>query len=170
VGVVRSAPRIKKYLTACQAIDQEYTTLAYPATICMECQAAEITDNESSVQTPEKSDVDQMREKIFKVKDPETMIQDEDTTVEEDSPTYSQDSQEYMHWHYRLNHPTHTVMLKMAKQKVLPRRITKILTDMGKILTDMGNTSRNLCAMTVVEQKQPEVPGETRSPSINKAT
>jgi hypothetical protein len=74
-----------------------------------------------------------MREKIFKVKEPETMIQDEDTTVEEDSPTYSQDSQEYMHWHYRLNHPTHTVMLKMAKQKMLPRRISKILADMGKL-------------------------------------
>ncbi|MFN9982200.1 MAG: hypothetical protein ACK53Y_19895, partial [bacterium] len=88
VGVVRSAPGIKDYLTACHAIDQEYTTLAYPATICMDCQAAEITDDESSVQMPEKSDVDQMREKI-----PETMIQDEDTTGEEDSPTYSQDSQ-----------------------------------------------------------------------------
>jgi len=133
VGVVRSAPGIKNYLTACQAIDQEYTTLAYPATICMDCQAAEITDDESSVQMPEKSDVDQMRMKIFKVKDPETMIQDEDITVEEDSPTCSQDSQDYMYWYYRLNHPTHTVMLKMAKQKMLPRRITKILTDMGKL-------------------------------------
>ena len=115
VGVVRSASGIKRYLTACQAIDQENTTLAYPATICMDCQAAEITDDESSVQMPEKLDVDQMREEIFKVKEPETMILDEDTTVEEDSPTYSQDSQEYMHWHYRLNHPTHTVMIKMAK-------------------------------------------------------
>jgi hypothetical protein len=133
VGVVRSAPGIKKYLTACQAIDHEYTTLAYPATICMDCQAAEITDDEASVQMPEKSDVDQMREKVFQHKNPESMIQDEDTTVEEDSPTYSQDSQEYMHWHYRLNRPTHTVMIKMAKQKMLPRRITKILSDMGKL-------------------------------------
>jgi hypothetical protein len=74
-----------------------------------------------------------MREKIFKTKDPESMIHDEDKTVEEDSPIYSQDTQEYMHWHYRLNHPTHTVMMKMAKQKMLPRRITKILTDMGKL-------------------------------------
>ena len=39
----------------CQAIDQEYTTLAYPATIGMDCQAAEITDDESSVGTPEKT-------------------------------------------------------------------------------------------------------------------
>jgi len=55
VGVVRSASGIKKYLTAGQAIDQEYTTLAYPATICMDCQAAEITDDESCVQTPKKT-------------------------------------------------------------------------------------------------------------------
>jgi hypothetical protein len=38
------------------------------------------------------------------------MLQDDDMTVEEDSPTYSQDTQEYMHWHYKLNHPMHTVM------------------------------------------------------------
>jgi hypothetical protein len=40
VGVLRSAPGIKQYLTVCQAMDQENTTLAYPATICMNCQAA----------------------------------------------------------------------------------------------------------------------------------
>ena len=74
-----------------------------------------------------------MRERIFKDKDPESMLQDEDITVEEDSPMYSQDSQEYMHWHYKLNHPTHTVMTKMAKQNMLPRRITKILSDMEKL-------------------------------------
>jgi hypothetical protein len=49
VGVVRSAPGIKQYLKTCQAMDQEYTTLAYPATICMDCQAAEVTDDEASV-------------------------------------------------------------------------------------------------------------------------
>ncbi len=108
--------------------------MAYPATICMDCQAAEITVDESSVQRPEKTDVDQMGEEIFKAKEPVPMIQDEDTTVEEDSPTYSQDTEEYMHWHYRLNHPTYTVMLKLAKQKMLPRRITRILTDMGKLM------------------------------------
>jgi hypothetical protein len=125
VGVVRSASGIKKYLTVCQAMDQEYTTLAYPATICMDCQAAEITDDEASVETPRISqeitekeierrrpvtptEVEQMREEIFKSKEAGAILLDEDETVEEeDFPTYSQDSQEYMHWHYRLNHPTH---------------------------------------------------------------
>jgi len=99
VGLVRSALRIKKYLTTCQAIDQVYTTLAYPATICMECQTDEMKYNKASVggKRPETPDVEQMRERIFKDKEPETILQDEDTSVEEDSPTYSQDSQEYMH-------------------------------------------------------------------------
>jgi hypothetical protein len=102
VGVVRSAPGIKQYLTTCQAMDQEYTTLAYPATICMDCQAAEITDDGASVGTPEvmhkepnrgtrpvTPDVEQMREEVFKDKEQETILQDEDTMVEEDFPTYS---------------------------------------------------------------------------------
>jgi hypothetical protein len=49
VGVVRSATGISHYLTACKAIDDECTTITYPATICMDCQAAEITDDEASV-------------------------------------------------------------------------------------------------------------------------
>ncbi len=55
-----------------------------------------------------------MREEIFKDKESESILHDEDKAEEEDFPTYAQDSQEYMHWHYRLNHPTHTVMTKMA--------------------------------------------------------
>jgi hypothetical protein len=51
-------------------------------------------------------DAEQMREEIFTDKEQETILQDEDTMVEEDFPTCSQDSQEYMHWHYKLNHPT----------------------------------------------------------------
>jgi hypothetical protein len=71
-----------------------------------------------------------MREEIFKDKEQETILQDEDTIVEEDFPTYSQNSHEYIHWHYKLNHPSHIVMTKMAKQNMLPRRITKILANM----------------------------------------
>jgi len=152
VGVVRSASDIKQYLTACQAIDQEFTTLAYPATICMDCQAAEVTNDEASVETPKTSQkktektmdgvrpvrptkIEQMREEIFKEKESESILHDDDETVEEDFPTYAQDSQEYMHWHNRLNHPTHTVMTKMAKQGMLPRGNAKILTTMSKQCT-----------------------------------
>jgi hypothetical protein len=59
---VRSAPGIKQYLTTCQAMDQEYTTLAYLATICMDCQTTEITDDESSLGTPKKNTKSQKKE------------------------------------------------------------------------------------------------------------
>jgi hypothetical protein len=85
VGVVRSATGITQYLTSCQAIDAECTTLAYPATIRMDCQTAEVTDDEASVeaskisqQTSKKEmdgvrpvtpiEVEQMSEDIFKTK------------------------------------------------------------------------------------------------------
>jgi hypothetical protein len=149
MGIVRSASGIKQYLTSCQAIDEEFTILAYPATICMDCQIAEVTDDEASVEAPKVSqdkpektmvevrpvtprEIEQMREEIFKDKESESVLHDDDETIEEDFPTYAQDSQKYMHWHYRLNHPTHTVMTKMAKQGILPRGITKILTTMSK--------------------------------------
>jgi hypothetical protein len=149
VGVVRSTTGITQYITACQAIDAECTTLAYPATICMDCQAAEVTDDETSVEAPKISqqilqkemerirsvtptEVEQMREEIFKDKDSEPITYEENESEEEDLHTYAQDSQEYMHWHYRLNHPSHTVMTRMAKLRMLPREITRILRTMNK--------------------------------------
>ena len=138
MGVVRSASGITQYLTSCQAIDTECTTIAYPATICMDCQAAEVTDDEASVEAPKISqqtskkemervrpvtptEVEQMREEIFKDKESEPITYEEEEFEEEDLYTYAQDTQEYMHWHYRLNHPSHTVMTRMAKLKMLPR-------------------------------------------------
>jgi hypothetical protein len=114
VGVVRSAPGIKQYLTSCPAIDQEFTTIAYSATTCMDCQAAEVTDDKASVETPKvfqdksekaidgvrpvmPTEIEQIGEEIFKDKEPETILQDDNITVEEDFPTYAQDSQEFMH-------------------------------------------------------------------------
>jgi len=149
VGVVRSATGITQYLTACQTIDAECTTIAYPATICMDCQTAEVTDDEASIAAPKISlqtsnkemerirsvtptEVEQMREEIFKDKEPEPIAYEEDEPEEEDLHTYAQDSQEYMHWHYRLNHPSHTVMTRMAKLGMLPREITRILRTMNK--------------------------------------
>ena len=115
----------------------------------MDCQAAEVTDDEASVETPKISqetskkemvgirqvtptEVGQMREEIFKDKETEPISYDEEETEEEDFPTYAQDSQEYMHWHYKLNHPSHTVMTRMAKLRMLPRGITRILKTMNK--------------------------------------
>jgi trehalose-6-phosphatase len=84
-------------------------------------------DDES--QTPsadaiKEQDEEQMREGLKEV-----TFQD-DEQVDEESPVYADDKQEYMHWHFRLNHPTHKVMCKMANQCILPRQITRILKAM----------------------------------------
>ncbi len=68
VGVVRSSAGITQYLTACQAIDTECTTIAYPATICMDCQAAEVTDDETSNTEHIYHDLCGLKEQIFKGK------------------------------------------------------------------------------------------------------
>ena len=78
-------------------------------------------------------DVEQMREELS-TEPPmrekhQPLLNNEDLTIEEEYPTYAQDSQKYMHWHYGLNHETHTVMTKMARQNKLPK---KILTAMDK--------------------------------------
>jgi hypothetical protein len=59
-----------------------------------------------------------------------------------------------MHWDYKLNHPTHVVMTKLAKQKMLPQRITKILKS-----TDKHNIKPTMCN----DIKQAMKPGEVVS-------
>ena len=115
----------------------------------MDYQAAEVTDDEASNTAPKTSqqsfnkemegirpvtptEEEQMREQIFKDKEPEPITYEEEEFEQEDLHTYAQDTQEYMHWHYRLNHPSHTVMTRMAKLKMLPKEITRILKTMDK--------------------------------------
>jgi len=137
VGVMRSVTGINTYLTSCTAYDQLYSVLAYPATISLEKESepALITDDEASTQTPDFSPQDtqepntndeQMRE------EPKGIIYDEDTHVREEYPVYATDNQEYMHWHYKLNHPTQAVIMKMAQQNMLPRKIIRILNNKRK--------------------------------------
>jgi hypothetical protein len=82
VGIMRSAPGIKNYLTSCKAYDHEHATLAYPATI-------NIGEDEAGLdqQAPD----DQMREPINHEIEP--LLHDNDTSVEDEYPSYSQDSQ-----------------------------------------------------------------------------
>ncbi len=131
VGVVRSVPGIKSYLTTCRALDQENEVIAFPATIGTDDDTELKATLNGEPQTPsqvnapmEQQHVEQMRE------EPEEVVFTDDTQVDEESPMYADDKQEYMHWHYRLNHSTHKVICKMANQHMLPRQITRILKAM----------------------------------------
>jgi hypothetical protein len=105
-----------------------------------ETEPAVVSDDEASIQeqvtvnqeppsndaSEEKKNEEQMRE------EPKEITFVDDTQVDEEQPEYADDKQEYMHWHYKLNHPSYIVMSRMAKQHMLPRRITKILRRIGK--------------------------------------
>ncbi len=41
--------------------------------------------------------------------------------IVDEHPTFLDDVQEYMHWHYRLNHASYIVMIKLANKKLLPQ-------------------------------------------------
>ena len=56
----------------------------------------------------------------------------QDIRREKDQPTFMDEQQEYMYWHYKLNHPSQTVMLKLAQQGMLPPPITRILKKLDK--------------------------------------
>jgi len=79
-----------------------------------------------SNQIEEQNDEEQMRE------EPKEIIFEDDSKVDEEEPVYADDKQEYMHWHYKLNHPSYTVMSRMAKQHMILRRITRILRRLDK--------------------------------------
>jgi hypothetical protein len=72
--------------------------------------------------------------------EPKEIIFEDDSKVDEEGPVYAFDKQEYMHWHYKLNHPSYTVISRMAKQHMLPRRITKMLKRL-----DMQDTKPPMC-------------------------
>jgi hypothetical protein len=59
-------------------------------------------------------------------------IEETQHDIVDEHPTFLDDVQEYMHWHYRLNHASHVVMIKLANKKMLPQRITQILKKMDK--------------------------------------
>ncbi len=130
---MRSVAGIRSYHTSCAAYDQGYKTIAYPATISTSDEAGEL---ESQAQ-----DEKHMRETTDHEASVVPILYDKDKQEEEEYPIFAHDSQEYMHWQYRLNHPTHTVMTKMGQQGMLPRRIAKILATMNKkhIKTPMCN-------------------------------
>jgi hypothetical protein len=45
--------------------------------------------------------------------EPKEVILEDDPKVNEEKPVYADDKQEYMHWHYKLNHPSYAVMSRM---------------------------------------------------------
>jgi 23S rRNA-/tRNA-specific pseudouridylate synthase len=149
---MRSISGIRNYLTSCQAFEEMNETLVFPATINMnkETEPAVISDDETSIpgqasdetnvqeqvivnQEPPSSNQIEIQDNEGQMRgEPKEIIFEDDSKVDEEEPVYADDKQEYMHWHYKLNHPSYTVMSRMAKKHMLPRRIIKILRRLDK--------------------------------------
>jgi hypothetical protein len=52
--------------------------------------------------------------------------------IVDEHPTFLEDAHKNMHWHYRLNHASHIVMINQANKKMLTQGITQILKKMEK--------------------------------------
>jgi hypothetical protein len=96
VGVVRSVPGIKSYLTTCRALDLEHEVIAFPATIgASDDEELETTIDDGS-QTPSADTTKGQNEEQMREGLKEVTFQD-DEQVNEESPVYADDKQEYMH-------------------------------------------------------------------------
>jgi hypothetical protein len=139
VGVMRSISGIRNYLTTCQAFEEMNETLAFPATINVdnETEPAVVSDDETSIpgqasnetnvqeqvkvnqEPPSSNQIEKQDDEGRMREEPKEIIFEDDSKVDEEEPVYADDKQEYMHWHYKLNHPSYTVMSRMAKQHML---------------------------------------------------
>ncbi len=66
----------------------------------------------SSNQVEGQNNEEQMRE------EPKEIIFEDDLNVDEEEPVYANDKQEYMHWHYKLNHPSYTERIIFVSNKL----------------------------------------------------
>ena len=138
VGIISTPTGINGYLHKCEEYDKAHQVTAFPATIEHEDDLHVVTDDEEEtidqdIQHPEPEPI-QHEGAIEEERTSPLLISFNDTQhdVVDEHPTFLDDVQEYMHWHYRLNHASHVVMIKLANNKMLPQRITQILKKMDK--------------------------------------
>jgi hypothetical protein len=137
VGIISTPTGINGYLHKCEEYDKAHQVTAFPATLKHEEDLHVITDDEEEtldqdIQHPETEPI-QHEGAIEEERTSPLQIgfNDAQHDVEDEHPTFLDDVQEYMHWHYRLNHALHVVMIKLADNKMLPQR-NQILKKMDK--------------------------------------
>jgi hypothetical protein len=120
VGVMRSVAGIKNYLTSCRAFDQQCETIAFPATIWIDKELGptathdEMGDHGQPAMEQNLPSIGIQEQLQHMREEPTEIILEHDAHVEEEQPIYANDKQEYMHWHYKLNHPTHAVITNQS--------------------------------------------------------
>jgi transposase InsO family protein len=154
VGIINTPTGIKRYLHECERYERAHQVIAFPATIEQNEDLPMVTDDEEeqadqdiqSIKTTQPEGVketnhpgkviESIQHEGDKERERSTPLQigfeETQHDIVDEHPTFLDDVQEYMHWHYRLNHASHVVMIKLANKKMLPQRITQLLKKMDK--------------------------------------
>jgi len=146
VGILTTSPGNIKYDTLYDQTLQEYPLLAFPTSVDLHIITDEETENQQGIpmDRPTKATTQNIMESTIKegiqdttqgANEPIRIAFKEPEQKEQniEQPTYEDERHEYMSWHYRLNHASQRIMIRMAHQKQLPPFITKILKKMDKI-------------------------------------
>jgi hypothetical protein len=145
MGIITTLTGIKRYLHECKRYERVHQVIAFSAKIEQNGDLPVVTDDEKeqadqNIQSIKTIHPEEAKESIqpegVKEQERSTPLQvgfeEKQHDIVDRHPTFLDDMQEYMHWHCRLNHASHIVMIKLANKKMLPQRITKILKKMGK--------------------------------------
>jgi hypothetical protein len=136
VGIVSTPTGINGYLHKCEEYEKAHQATAFPATIEHEGDLHVVTDDEEETTDQDIQPTESIQHEVDNDNERASPLQigfnDTQHDAMDEHPAFLDDVQEYMHWHYRLNHASHVVMIKLANNKMLPQRITKILKKMDK--------------------------------------
>ena len=136
VGIITTPAGISEYLHECDKYEKEHQVIAFPTTIEKDVDLPVVTDDEEELDDHDKTSIvseqPETKENAERSSPLQIGFDETQNDIIDEHPTFLDDVQEYMHWHYRLNHATNAIMIKLANKKMLPQRITQILKKMEK--------------------------------------
>ncbi len=136
MGIITTPAGISEYLHECDKYETAHQVIAFPTTIEKDVDFPVVTDDEEELDDHDKESIEfkhpETKESAERLSPLQIGFDETQTDIIDEHPTFLDDVQEYMHWHYRLNHATNAIMIKLANKKMLPQRKTQILKKMEK--------------------------------------
>jgi hypothetical protein len=156
VGILRMAPTITKYCNVCKHIEEDVQILAMPTVLetfthyeeggnqkNTSAAANLVADSEdeneeenTEVSLPHMQDPQKVLEESREQPESEVRIspqtldllfEEEERDDSEGEPfTFTTKEHEYLHWHNKLGHISHTRLLQLSKNGVLPKHLSKV--------------------------------------------
>jgi hypothetical protein len=136
VGIITRPAEVTEYLQECEKYEKKHQVIAFPTNIEKDDELPVVTGDEEELAENDTTSTQLIQSEGVETKERSSPVQigfdETQNEIVDEHPTFLDDVQEYMQWHYRLNHASHVVMIKLANKKMLPQRITQILKKMEK--------------------------------------